>query len=189
MGKDSFFVLNILSTDLGLTPLAQRIDPKGEATARERLEARLARTLGLQAEGVALAKRARRGDETVWREVRLLLRGGRGPLLAAFAACAAGRADRSDMVQPLCRLLRSRNRKPVEPALSAAWALARMGRLEGAGVLVAGLEHERYIVRRRCFRLLSDLARKDFGYRPYLPSEAREDAVKAWETWWREQRP
>jgi hypothetical protein len=136
-----------------------------------------------QERGIALYRRVARGEPGAWDEVGRTLRKPGRAMTRAFAAYAAGRFRRDEFAGDLIAIVVRSDGRCVEPAFSASYALARLGRRQGAPILVQGLDHREYLVRRLCFESLKALAGEDFGFVPYRSPGQQAQAVERWMSW------
>jgi hypothetical protein len=67
----------------------------------------------------------------------------------------------------------------------AAEALVNIGSKDGYPVLIEGLRDPEIRNRYKCFEVLHDLTKLDFGYAHDAGEDEREVAVVRWEQWWR----
>ncbi|MCZ6689222.1 MAG: HEAT repeat domain-containing protein [Planctomycetota bacterium] len=85
-------------------------------------------------------------------------------------------------------------REPLEKVMNAGEsglvreasdALARLGRI-GVPVFLRGLSSEDRYVRWRSAAAMRSITGRRFGYDPDAPTEAREEAARRWQAWWKE---
>jgi hypothetical protein len=185
--KSTILLIHTLDGSLGVNHYGQRVAEGDEERTFESLRGTLRQRLAQQKKALAMARSADAGRDGAWAGIRSALRNPRQSTRAAFAAYAVGRSGRRDLSELLLPLLRTGGVR--EPAYSAALALARLDRREGVEVLIQGLTHDAYLVRRNCSVALADLFGETHGYAAYLPKDAREAAAQRWRIWWKENRP
>jgi hypothetical protein len=101
---------------------------------------------------------------------------------AAFAALGATRDSR--LVEHLRAIPAAAGPDSADLALERARTLLRLGDWQSAPVLIAGLRDERPIIRALCSQALFEATHEKFEFDPRGEPEAREVAVKHWESWW-----
>jgi hypothetical protein len=104
--------------------------------------------------------------------------------VAGSALAALGATRDSRLVEELHKLPWKEGEHDADLELERARTLLRLGDWQMVPVLLRGLRSDELITRALCHQALTEATHEQFDYDPKGEAEAREAAVKKWESWW-----